>query len=125
VSKGVQINIYKLFLCACIIAGITACFVKPIPTDGLPCGKQGECSTGFRCYVVPGKEQPRCLSNGNGFDLFVLDASTDIPDQHHVEDDISDITADLDIAESQDIQDEPTKTEPQDTESTDEITPDR
>lgn len=66
-----------LYVLLCFLIGgamFSAC-IKDFKVSGLPCGGKGECSPGFRCYSVP-DFGPLCLSNGDEFPLFRLDAST-------------------------------------------------
>lgn len=55
---------------ALVIAVLAACVVVSISIDGLPCGSNGECFTGYKCYKIPGQSQPSCLLNGEGYEPF-------------------------------------------------------
>ena len=56
-----------LFCCGWFATiGFVSCVVKEAPSiDALACTKKGECSDGYKCYVVP-DQGALCLSNGDG-----------------------------------------------------------
>jgi hypothetical protein len=52
-----------------LCTSLTACIVRELPTNGLPCGDSGECSTGLQCYVVGGRGN-LCLQDSKGFEPY-------------------------------------------------------